>query len=152
MFRPHDMRDRIYFAGRQGFIKLALRSQVPIIPVISIGAHDTLIILADFYETLQQLHAWGVPWPFGIDPEVFPVYLGLPWGLAIGPLPNIPLPVPIQTRVCPPIVFERYGDAAARDRAYVQACYDLVVEKMQQELDNLRQAQLSLNPILYKPR
>ncbi len=152
MFRPHDMRDRIHFAGRQGFIKLALRSQVPIIPVISVGAHDTLIILADFYEELKQLHAWGMPWLFGLDPEVFPVYLGLPWGLAIGPLPNIPLPVPIQTRVCPPIVFEYYGAEAARDRVYVQACYDLVVDQMQQELDNLRQMHLSTNPILYKPR
>ncbi len=152
MFRPHQMRDRIHFAGRQGFIKLALRSEVPIVPMISVGAHDTLIVLADFYEILQQLHAWGMPWLFGLDPEVFPVYLGLPWGLAIGPLPNIPLPVPIQTRVCPPIVFEHYGVAAARDRVYVQACYDLVVDQMQQELDNLRQVHLNTNPILYKPR
>ncbi|YAF95910.1 MAG: lysophospholipid acyltransferase family protein [Nodularia sp. CChRGM 3473] len=137
IFRPHNLRNKIYFAGRQGFIKLALRENVPIVPMISCGAHDTLIVLADIYQMLQQLHKWGMPWLFGIDPVVFPIYLGLPWGLAIGPLPNIPLPVPIQTRVCPPIVFERYGREAASDRHYVNECYELVVTQMQQELDQL---------------
>ncbi|MBD2666265.1 phospholipid/glycerol acyltransferase [Richelia sinica FACHB-800] len=137
VFRPYAMRDKIYFAHRQGFIKLALRENVPIVPAISWGAHDTLIILADLYKIVQQLHKWGMPWLFGVDPLVFPIYLGLPWGLGIGPLPNIPLPVPMYTRVCPPIVFERYGREAASDRSYVNECYKLVQAKMQQELDNL---------------
>ncbi|MFB2924285.1 MULTISPECIES: lysophospholipid acyltransferase family protein [Aerosakkonema] len=135
LFRPYHMRHQIYFADRKGFIKVALREEVPIIPVISNGAHDTLIVLADIHEQMQQLNSWGIPWLFGIDPEVFPIYLGLPWGLAIGPLPHIPLPVRIYTRVCPPIVFERYGDEASRDREYVNACYEMVRTKMQQELD-----------------
>ncbi|MEA5549468.1 lysophospholipid acyltransferase family protein [Anabaena cylindrica UHCC 0172] len=137
VFRPHQMRDKIYFAERRGFIKLALRENVPIVPAISWGSHDTLIVLADVYEVMQQLHKWGMPWLFGVDPLVFPVYLGLPWGLAIGPLPNIPLPVPMYTRICPPIVFERYGKEAASDRSYVNECYELVKSQMQQELDNL---------------
>jgi 1-acyl-sn-glycerol-3-phosphate acyltransferase len=137
VFRPHYLRHKIYFAGRQGFIKLALRENVPIVPMISVGAHDTLIVLADCYKIVHQLHEWGMPWLLGIDPEVFPIYLGLPWGLAFGPLPNIPLPVPIYTRVCPPIIFERYGREAASDRQYVNACYELVTSQMQQELDNL---------------
>ncbi|WP_016949882.1 lysophospholipid acyltransferase family protein [Anabaena sp. PCC 7108] len=139
VFRPHQMRDKIYFAERRGFIKLALRENVPIVPAISWGAHDTLFVLADLYEVVEQFHKWGMPWLFGVDPLVFPVYLGLPWGLAIGPLPNIPLPVPIHTRVCPPIVFERYGKEAASDRTYVNECYELVKSQMQQELDNLIQ-------------
>lgn len=137
VFRPHQMRDKIYFAERRGFIKLALRENVPIVPAISWGAHDTLFVLADCYKIMQQLHEYGMPWLMGIDPIVFPIYLGLPWGLAFGPLPNIPLPVPIYTRVCPPIVFERYGKKAASDRNYVNACYELVRSQMQQELDNL---------------
>ncbi|MDJ0554315.1 MAG: lysophospholipid acyltransferase family protein [Microcoleaceae cyanobacterium MO_207.B10] len=137
VFRPHGMRNQIYFAGRKGFIKLALREEVPIVPMISYGAHDTLFVLADFYEQAKQLHEWGIPWLFGVDPEVFPIYIGLPWGLAIGPLPNFPLPVQIYTRVCPPIVFERYGREAACDRDYVDACYQKVLMEMQQELDQL---------------
>ncbi|XTZ10778.1 MAG: glycerol acyltransferase, partial [cyanobacterium endosymbiont of Rhopalodia yunnanensis] len=81
---------------------------------------------------------WGIlPWLFNIDPEVFPIYLGLPWGVGIGALPNFPLPVTIHTRVCPPIIFKRYGREAATDRFYVDACYELVRSKMQQHLDQL---------------
>lgn len=137
MFRPHSQRYKIHFAGRKGFIKLALKKSVTIVPVISVGAHDTLIVLGDFYEQIKQLHEWGLPWLYQIDPGVFPIYLGLPWGLAIGPLPNFPLPVQIHTRICAPIVFERYGKEAANDRNYVDACYDLVYTQMQREMDNL---------------
>ncbi|MGA7935052.1 MAG: lysophospholipid acyltransferase family protein [Kovacikia sp.] len=137
IFRPHHLRNKIHFCGRQAFIKIALREKVPIVPVVSHGAHDTLIVLADIYRVMQQLHTLGMPWLFGIDPVVFPIYLGLPWGVAIGPLPNIPLPVQIHTRVCSPIVFERYGQDAASDRAYVNACYETVCSQMQQELDYL---------------
>lgn len=137
MFRPHTLRDRIYFAGRKGFIKLALREEAPIVPAISYGAHDTLIILADWYEQARQLHEWGLPLFFEPEMGVFPIYLGLPWGLAIGPLPNIPFPVQIHTRVCAPIVFERYGREAASDREYVDSCYERVCTQMQAELDNL---------------
>ena len=137
VFRPHRERDRINFAGRKGFIKLALREKIPIIPVISKGAHDTLIVLNDFYDWVEQLHQWGMPWLFNVDPEVFPIYLGLPWGIGIGPLPNIPLPVPIHTRVCAPIIFDKYGKEATRDRNYVDRCYERVLTQMQRELDLL---------------
>jgi 1-acyl-sn-glycerol-3-phosphate acyltransferase len=136
-FRPHSQRHQIQFCGRKGFIKLALREGVPIIPLISVGAHDTLFVVGDFYQQAKQLHEWGMPWLLGIDPEVFPVYCGLPWGLAIGPLLNFPLPMPIHTRVCKPIVFERQGREAASDRVYVNACYDRVCQEMQEALERL---------------
>jgi 1-acyl-sn-glycerol-3-phosphate acyltransferase len=139
VFRPHALRHKICLGDNYAFIKLALRYRVPIMPLVSWGAHDTLIVLADLYPLVRDLHAWGMPWLLGIDPEVFPVYLGLPWGLALGPLPNIPLPVQIHTRICAPIRFEHYGRDAADDRAYVRNCYQIVHAKMQQELDWLIQ-------------
>lgn len=139
VFRPHSMRHQIYFAGRKGFIKLALREEVPIVPLISKGAHDTLFVITECYDFMRQLHEMGMPWLFGVDPMVFPIYLGLPWGLSFGPLPNIPLPMKIHTRVCAPIVFEHYGRAAASERDYVDACYEKVRNQMQRELDHLVQ-------------
>lgn len=139
MFRPYHQRHQIQLAEQQGFIKLALREAAPIVPVISHGAHETLFVLGDFYESLKQLYQWGFPWRLDANTGVFPLYLGLPWGVAIGPIPNFPLPVQIQTRVCAPIVFERYGQTAARDRAYVAACYKKVRARMQNELDDLSQ-------------
>lgn len=138
VFRPHSMRDKIYFAGNKAFIKVALIAEVPIIPIISHGAHDTIIVLGEFYEQARQLHqSLGVPWLCGVDPVVFPIYLGLPWGISLGPLPNIPLPAQIHTRVCQPIVFEQYGRKAAKDRDYVDACYNQVLGQMQHSLDQL---------------
>jgi len=137
VFRPYSMRNQIYFAQRKGFIRLALREEVPIVPIVSKGAHETLIVLADLYDQLKQLHQLGIPWLFEVDPETYPIYLGLPWGLGIGPIPNLPFPVQIHTRVCPPITFERYGEEASHDNEYVQTCYEKIKAVMQQELDAL---------------
>lgn len=137
LFRPYNQRYNINFAGNKGFIKLALRQEVPIIPAISVGAHETLIVLGDFYEIMKQFNTMGLPWLYNLDPGVFPIYLGLPWGLAIGPLPNIPFPVQINTRICKPIIFEKYGREASKNRDYVDDCYNLVCTEMQRELDKL---------------
>lgn len=137
VFRPHALRHQVCFFNQTGFIKLALLEAAPIIPVISHGAYDTLLVLTDLYPHLQKLHRSGLPWPFGIDPGVCPVYLGLPWGVAVGPWPNLPLPVQIHIRVCPPITFDRHGPEAARDRFYVGQCYEHVLRTMQQALDSL---------------
>jgi 1-acyl-sn-glycerol-3-phosphate acyltransferase len=137
VFRSHHLRDKVCFFGNKGFIKLALLEEAPIVPLISYGAHDTLYVIADLYPQLAELHRQGLPWPFGLDPGTFPIYLGLPWGLSFGPLPNIPLPRQLHTRVCPPIVFDRYGHQASHDEAYVDACYQQVRSSMQHDLDQL---------------
>jgi 1-acyl-sn-glycerol-3-phosphate acyltransferase len=97
-----------------------------------------LIVLGDIYPWVKRLHELGMPWLMGIDPVVFPIYLGLPWGLGVGPLPNLPLPRKIYTRVLEPIVFERSGNEAVKDRSYVEACYLRVEAEMQGGLDRLR--------------
>lgn len=138
VFRRYDDRHRIELAGRKGFVKLALRQGVPIVPLVSQGAHETFIVLTDCYEQARQLHDWGLlPWYLDIDPEVMPLYLGLPWVVGIGPLPHLPWPVPMKTKVCNPIVFDRSGREAAQDGAYVDQCYQQVVQEMQQALDEL---------------
>jgi 1-acyl-sn-glycerol-3-phosphate acyltransferase len=81
VFRPHSLRHQVCLGENQAFIKLALQKSLPIIPTISYGAHSTLLVLADLYPWLKQLNDRGMPWLWGIDPTVFPIYLGLPWGL-----------------------------------------------------------------------
>jgi 1-acyl-sn-glycerol-3-phosphate acyltransferase len=141
VFRPFYRRDKIEFAGRKGFIKLALRQKVPIVPLISKGAHETMIVLGDVYQIARQLEKQGILPQLlpsnSLAPEILPIFLGLPWGIGLGPLPNFPFPTNIHTRVCKPISFERYGAEAASDRRYVARCYYEVVTQMQQELDRL---------------
>ena len=137
VFRPFSERHRIHLVGRKGFIKIALKENVPIVPAIAVGSHETLFVMTDCYEQVQWLHRLGMPYLLGVDPVVFPIYLGLPWGIAFGPLPHLPLPIKMHTRIGQPIVFERYGEEAARDRDYVRACYHRVENQMQRELDQL---------------
>src|SRR5262249_13079233 len=39
-YKPWHERHTVKFGGRKGFIRLALRTQAPIVPVVSVGAHD----------------------------------------------------------------------------------------------------------------
>jgi hypothetical protein len=47
--------------------------------------------------------------------------------------------MPIRTKVCPAIVFEKYGFAASQDQTYVDECYRLVHTQIQLALDQLVQ-------------
>ena len=144
VFRPYDQRHQVYFHQRKGFIKLAIKKGVPIVPMISCGAHSTFVVLADIYPQMKALHEWGMPWALGVDPEVFPIYLGLPWGLSFGPLPHIPLPTKIHTRICEPIRFERYGSKALQDSHYIEECFEKVRNQMQKALDQLVRDHMAL--------
>lgn len=138
VFRPHAQRDRIFLNGNLAFIKLALRHNVPIVPVVSWGAHDTLRVLFDLYPLLEAWHQQGMPWPYGLDPEIWPVFLGWPWGIGVGPIPNLPWPEAIHLQIGKPIRFGRSGAEVTRDLAYVIACYDQVYQQMQQSLNQIR--------------
>ncbi len=137
VFRPYSKRNQIELAGRKGFIKLALRENVPVIPLVSVGAHETLLILSDCKELMHFLREFDIVDASTPMTRIFPIYLGLPWGIAMGFVPNFPLPAKIYTRVCSPIYFQRSGREAARDRAYVDACYQEVYQQMQASLDEL---------------
>lgn len=137
VFRPYSKRNQIELAGRKGFVKLALRENVPIIPIVSAGAHETLVVLTDCKELMSLLRELDLVDAGTPLTRIFPIYLGLPWGIGMGFAPNLPLPAKIYTRVCPPIRFERSGREAVRDRAYVDACYQQVYQAMQGSLDDL---------------
>jgi 1-acyl-sn-glycerol-3-phosphate acyltransferase len=131
-FRPFVHRNRIDFGGRTGFVKQALRSRVPIVPVVTRGAHSTTIVLFRgdrVARAIPFLRAWRV--------DVLPLSLGPPWGLSIG-LPTLPLPAKVTVQLCPPIdLAARYGPQAAEDESVVQACYDEVTLLMQAVMDDL---------------
>jgi 1-acyl-sn-glycerol-3-phosphate acyltransferase len=92
-------RDEIIFAGRRGYVDLAREAGVPIVPVVSSGAHDALLILWDGVWLSERL---------GLDKryrlKAFPLSVSVPWGLWFGPLPGyVPLPTKVRMRVLPPI-------------------------------------------------
>jgi 1-acyl-sn-glycerol-3-phosphate acyltransferase len=127
--RPSWKRHRIDFAERQGFVRLALEHDVPLVPVVSAGGQETALFLSRGATLARAL---------GLDRalrlKVLPVSLALPWGLNVGDfLGHIPLPAKITIEVLPPIdLREEFG--AEPD---VDEVYEHVVRLMQETLDAL---------------
>lgn len=130
--RPWRLRHRVRFAGRRGFMRLALREGVPVIPVAATGAHSTLMILHDFPQLARRL-----PLLRGLRLKVLPLSLAMPWGLTLGPIPYLPWPSKIRVEILEPMRFERSGEAAAQDEAYVRACADRVEATIQSAMDRM---------------
>ncbi|MBI5517061.1 MAG: 1-acyl-sn-glycerol-3-phosphate acyltransferase [Deltaproteobacteria bacterium] len=138
--RPYRHRDRIVFGGRRGYLKLALREAVPIVPVVAAGAHATFRILDDGRWLARLLRADRL-----LRIKVWPITLCLPWGLLVGPgLFYLPWPTRILIEALEPIRFERTGPEAAADEAYVRACADRVEGTMQAALTRLARAREAL--------
>ena len=133
VFRPWRERNRIEFAGRLGFVRLALRTQVPVVPAVSIGAHESLVVLARGERLAKLLRLDRL---FRI--KVMPVVAGPPFGIVPGGVPTWPLPSKITVELGEPIEWStRYGPEAADRTPIVQACYDELVANMQATLDRL---------------
>jgi 1-acyl-sn-glycerol-3-phosphate acyltransferase len=133
VMRSWKDRNRIRFGGRKGFARLAVRHGVPIVPLVSAGAHETMMVVHDF-PGLAKMLGLGKLARF----NVLPLALSLPWGLTLGPVPpHLPLPSRISMAVMEPIVPERTGDDAANDSDYVAELAERVERVMQERLELL---------------
>jgi 1-acyl-sn-glycerol-3-phosphate acyltransferase len=104
--RPTWEANRIDFAGRRGFVKLALDADVPIVPLVSVGGQETAIFLTHGQRLARLLRLDKL---FRL--KVLPINLSLPWIINVGDLlGHLPLPAKITIQVMEPIdLRERYG-------------------------------------------
>jgi 1-acyl-sn-glycerol-3-phosphate acyltransferase len=138
--RPFARRHRVEFAGRTGWARLALEARVPVVPVVAIGGHEALVVLADGRRLARAL---------GLDRrlrlQVLPVSLALPYGLFVGPLPGyLPLPTQITVRALAPVATADYPPGAHADAAAVADLDRRVRALMQAELDAMARARRPL--------
>ncbi len=129
--KPYRQRHQIMFGNRRGFIRLAIREQVPIIPVVSVGAHETMIVLNEGRRTAQVL---GLTKLFRIKRA--PLTLSLPFGITPAGLGSIPFPTKVRLRVLPRIELDE-PVWAAEDDERVDLCFEHVRNVMQRGLDKL---------------
>jgi 1-acyl-sn-glycerol-3-phosphate acyltransferase len=127
--RPSWHGHRVEFAGRAGFVRLALAANVPIVPVVSIGGQETALFLTRG-ESLAR--ALGLDRRFRL--KVLPVSLALPWGLDVGDFfGHIALPAKITIEVLEPIdIRARFGPDPDPD-----SVYEAITGLMQRTLDAL---------------
>ena len=133
-FRPYKERDRVDFGNRTGFIKLALRSGVPIVPAVFAGGHETFIILNDGQSIARHLKLDKIPI---LRSSTWPLMLAFPWGLVWGPVPHIPFPAKCTTRFLEPISLDAYSPDDANNPEALREIYAQVVNTMQTNLSEL---------------
>jgi 1-acyl-sn-glycerol-3-phosphate acyltransferase len=132
--RPWRERGQIEFAGHKGFVRLALRTGAPVVPVVAHGSHDSVVIL-DRGDRLARLLGLG-----RLRIKVFPIIAGFPWGLSVVFPPPIPLPSAVTVRFLPPLSWSSLEPDAADDPATVDACYEEITARLQRALDELHEA------------
>ena len=96
-YRPTFTENVIDFGGRTGYVRTAIETGVPIVPVVSIGAQETQLFLARGDSIARRL---GLK---RLRAEILPISFGFPFGLTVLLPPNVPLPSKVVTRVLEPI-------------------------------------------------
>jgi 1-acyl-sn-glycerol-3-phosphate acyltransferase len=134
--RSWRKRDVATLAGRTGFVKQAIRSGVPILPVATVGGHDTVFVVSEGKWLANALDKVT-----GLKKTLrganLPIVAGFPFPLAVEVLPaHLPLPAKIRTELLEPIAADDDPDRAD-DETYVRSVYDQVQAAIQTGMDAL---------------
>ena len=105
-------RYRLARFGRGGFVKMALKTRAPMIPVAIVGAEETYISLA---KSNVMAKITGFPY--------FPISVTWPW---LGPIGFIPFPTKWTIDVGEPIPMDHYGRDADQSLVLVSQLTDQV--------------------------
>lgn len=121
-------KDRYHLArfGRGGFVRIALKSKAPMIPVAVVGAEETYISL---YKSQTLAKLIGFPY--------FPISPTFPW---LGPLGLIPLPTKWYIDIGEPIHTDAYPEGSENNLMLISQLTDQVRDTVQNMInDRLRQ-------------
>jgi len=127
--RPSWQQGKVDFAGRKGFVSLALEEDVPIVPLVAVGGQETAIFLSRGERLARALQLDKL---FRL--KVLPVSLSIPWGLNVGDMfGHWPLPAKLTLEAMEPInPRERFGSDPDTDEVY-----EHITRVMQEKLDEL---------------
>jgi 1-acyl-sn-glycerol-3-phosphate acyltransferase len=129
--RPWTKRDEAILAGRKGFVRMAIKTGVPIVPISTVGGPDSMPVLTSGRRLAKALQ---------IDRfariKRFPLALSAPWGIGPAILPEIPFPTKIRTAFQEPITLSK-DPAKASDDRYVTRKYNEVQASIQHGMDTL---------------
>jgi len=142
-FRPYTLRKKVDFYQRKGFIRLALKSKVPLVPIVSVGAHESYVILhrgeeiAEKLGLKKKLRLHGFPitvrsvfFMWCMTTGIFTFF-----PLLIAPFAFvsifIPMPAKMTFRVLPAIDCQAMMDPKKSEDENIQVIYDHIIKTMQ---------------------
>lgn len=129
-FRPYSQRYEVTLGGRRGFARLALKAKVPVCPVLFTGGHETFFVLTSGRWLNKALQVKRF-----VRSNVVPIYAGLPWGLAPGFLPHLPLPSKSTIEFLPPISLDEFTPEDSGRPEVVESLFQRVLDALQQAMD-----------------
>ena len=128
VFRPTTRANVIDFAGRTGYVRTALETGAPIVPMVSIGGQEDQLHITRGERIGRLLRfdkLFRMPY--------FPLAFGFPFGLTGAFPPNLPLPTKIVSQVLEPMdLLAEFGEDADIDEIDAE-----VRRRMQAALDDL---------------
>jgi 1-acyl-sn-glycerol-3-phosphate acyltransferase len=114
-------RYRLRRFGRGGFVEIAMRAGVPIVPIAVVGSEEAMPIVAKLNPVAKAI---GVPY-VPITPQM----------LALGPLGLVaPLPAKFRLRVLDPIHFDVPPDQERYSKSRIMDAADEIRQRIQDEL------------------
>ncbi|MBX3285819.1 MAG: lysophospholipid acyltransferase family protein [Acidimicrobiales bacterium] len=124
--KTYNERYRLRRFGRGGFVEIAMRAGVPIIPIAVVGSEESMPIL---FKLPSVAKAFGLPY--------FPVTANM----AFGPLGTlVPFPAKLKLRVLDPVTFDVDPDLPRYSRSRIMDESEAIRQRIQEALfDMLRQ-------------
>jgi len=118
MGKLYKDRYRLARFGRGGFVKMALRTRSPIVPVSVVGSEETYVVLAN-----SSVMTRATGWPF------FPITPTFPW---LGLLGLVPLPTKWYIDFGEPILVDGQDSQAGENLVLVSQLADQVRNVIQE--------------------
>ncbi len=139
--RPFTDRHNINFFDHLGYVKIALKAQVPILPIVGCGGGETAFVIdsGEKFAEFTGLKKWA-------KIHTWPLYWSFPFGFKFGHLPHLELPLPSQITmsVLKPHYLTDYTPEDAENPEVVQSINQQVLASMQAELDELSHGRIPL--------
>jgi len=132
-FRTFKDRYKVDFGGHKGFAKLALNKGVPIVPLLSVGGHETFVVLYRGENLAKLLKTDRL-----LRSKSFPVSLALPWIISIGPIFHLPLPARCEIEVLPPIFPKEILNDSMSENEKIDRIYNEVTSRLKEKMDEYR--------------
>lgn len=130
-FRTFKDRFKIDFAGHKGFARLAIEKNVPIVPMVSVGGHETFFVLHKGERLAKILKLDKL-----VRSKTCAISIALPWGISIGPVFHLPIPAKCEIEFGDAILPSKVLRGIKGNRK-VDKLYYIVISSLQSIMDRI---------------